>query len=121
MNFRRKLLLIFALTVFLSVAAVAWIVSLVTRRAFEQSNEERSAALVAQFQHEFKRHADDVVRRLEAISTSESTARLAYEVGRGALEHGGYLNEAGPVAESHQLDFLEFVDSRGTIASSRSL
>jgi len=118
MNFRRKLLLIFALTVFLSVAAVAWIVSLVTRRAFEQSNEERSAALVAQFQHEFKRHADDVVRRLEAITTSESTARLAYEVGRGALEHGGYLNEAGPVAESHQLDFLEFVDSRGTIASS---
>ena len=118
MSFRRKLLLIFALTVFLSVAAVAWIGSLVMRRAFEQSNEERSAALVAQFQREFKRHADDVVHRVEAIAASESTARLAYEVSRGSPEHGGYLNEAAPVAESHQLDFLEFVDSRGTIVSS---
>ena len=67
MNFRRKLLLIFALTVFLSVAAVAWIGSLVTRRAFEQSNEERSAALVAQFQREFKRHADDVANVMKRV------------------------------------------------------
>lgn len=117
MNFRRKLLLVFALTVFVSVAAVAWIVSLVTRRAFEQFNEERSSALVAQFQREFKRHADDVVTRVEAIAASESTARLAYEVSRGAFEHSN-LNEAGRVAESHQLDFLEFVDSGDTIVSS---
>jgi two-component system nitrogen regulation sensor histidine kinase NtrY len=117
-NFRRKLLLVFALTVFLSVAAVTWIVSLVTRRAFEQSNEERSTALVAQFQREFKRHADDVVGRVEAIAGSESTARLAFEVSRGGLEHGGDLNEAGRVAQSHQLDFLEFVDSHDIIVSS---
>src|ERR1022692_1198124 len=49
MMFRRKLLAVFALTVFLSVAAVALLVSAVTRRAFERSEEERTAELVTQF------------------------------------------------------------------------
>ena len=118
MNFRRKLLLLFALTVFLSVTAVAWMVSHVTRRAFEQSNEAQTAALVAQFQREFKRHADDVVRRAEAIAASEATTRMALSLNRGSSEAGNYLNEASPIAQSHQLDFLEFVDARGTIVSS---
>ena len=118
MSFRRKLLLVFALTVFLSVAAVAWMVSLVTRRAFERSNEERTAALVAQFQHEFRRHSDDVVHSVEAIAASEATTRMALALNRSSSQSAGYLNEATPVAESHQLDFLEFVDARGTIVSS---
>jgi len=118
LNFRRKLLLLFALTVFLSVTAVAWMVSHVTRRAFEQSNEAQTAALVAQFQREFKRHADDVVRRAEAIAASEATTRMALSLNRGSSEAGNYLNEASPTAQSHQLDFLEFVDARGTIVSS---
>src|SRR4029077_8751021 len=104
--------------VFLSVAAVAWIVSFVTRRAFERSNEEQTAALVSQFQREFQRHADDVVHRVEAITQSETTTHLALALNRGSRETSGYLNEAGPIAESHQLDFLEFVDSRGLIVSS---
>jgi two-component system nitrogen regulation sensor histidine kinase NtrY len=116
-SFRRKLLAVFALTVFLSVAAVAWLVSLITRRAFEQVNEDRTSALVAQFQSEFSRHGQDVAHRVEAIAGSEATTRMAL-----ALSHGpavqGYLNEAGPIAQSHQLDFLEFVDAHGTIISS---
>jgi two-component system, NtrC family, nitrogen regulation sensor histidine kinase NtrY len=118
LNFRRKLLVLFALTVFVSVAAVAWMVSHVTRRAFEQSNEAQTAALVAQFQREFNRHADDVVRRVEAIAASDATTRMALSLNRGSSEAGNYLNEAGPIAQSHQLDFLEFVDARGTIVSS---
>ncbi len=121
MNFRRKLLLLFALTVFLSVAAVAWIVSLVTRRAFEQANELQAAALVGQFQREFKRHGDDVARRVEAIAASEATTRMALALSRSNSEAGGYLNEAGAVAESHQLDFLEFVEANGTIVSSAQM
>ena len=121
MNFRRKLLLLFALTVFLSVAAVAWIVSLVTRRAFEQANEQHAAALVGQFQREFKRHGDDVARRVEAIAASEATTRMALAVSRSNSEAGGYLNEAAAVAESHQLDFLEFVQANGTIVSSAQM
>jgi two-component system nitrogen regulation sensor histidine kinase NtrY len=118
LTFRRKLLLVFALTVFVSVAAVAWIVSLVTRRAFERSNEEQTSALGAQFQREFKRHADEVVRRVEAIAQSETTTHIALALSHSTRETGGYLNEAGPIAESHQLDFLEFVESRGLIVSS---
>jgi signal transduction histidine kinase len=118
LSFRRKLLLLFALTVFLSVATVAWLVSLATRRAFEQTNEAQSAALAGQFQREFKRRADDVARRVEAIAASESTTRMALNLNRGISEAGTYLNEAGPIAASQQLDFLEFVDARGTIISS---
>jgi two-component system, NtrC family, nitrogen regulation sensor histidine kinase NtrY len=117
-NFRRKLLLLFSLTVFLSVGAVAWLVSTVTRRAFEQSNEAQTAALVGQFQREFRRHADDVVRRVEAIAASDTTTRMALNLNRSVADTGSYLNDAGPIAESHQLDFLEFVDARGTIVSS---
>lgn len=117
MSFRRKLLLVFALTVFLSVAAVAWMVSLITRQAFERADDERSAALVAQFQHEFDRHGKEVVSRVEAIAASDATTRMAMALSRGLAEHG-YLNEAGPIAESHQLDFLEFVDAQGKIVSS---
>ena len=36
MTFRRKLLAVFALTVFLSVGTVAWLVSAVTRKHFEK-------------------------------------------------------------------------------------
>ncbi len=118
MNFRRKLLLLFALTVFLSVAAVAWLVSTVTRRAFEQSNEAQTAALIGQFQREFKRHADDVVGRVEAIAGSDAATRMALSLNRGSGDSGSFLNDAAPIAESHQLDFLEFVDARGTIVSS---
>ncbi len=53
MIFRRKLLTVFALTVFLSVAAVALLVLAVTRSAFEKTEEQRTAALVTQFQREF--------------------------------------------------------------------
>ena len=60
LSFGRKLLLVFALTVFLSVGAVTWIVSAVTRRAFERANEAQTAALIAQFRREFSRRGDEV-------------------------------------------------------------
>src|SRR5271169_741507 len=77
MMFRRKLLSVFALTVFLSVAAVTLLVSAVTRRAFDHSEEERTAALVAQFRREFSRQGEDVVRRIESIAASEAATRMA--------------------------------------------
>ena len=75
MMFRRKLLAVFALTVFLSVAAVAWLVSEVTRRAFGHNDDERTAALVPQFRREFTRQGEDVERRVEAIAASEAANR----------------------------------------------
>jgi signal transduction histidine kinase len=117
-SFRRKLLAVFALTVFLSVAAVTWIVSAVTRRSFERSNEERTVALIAQFRREYNRRGEEVVRRLQAIAASDAATRMALALSHGAPDYGSYLAEAKSIADSQQLDFLEFVDSQGTIISS---
>ncbi|HLB86689.1 MAG TPA: hypothetical protein VJK29_03465, partial [Terriglobales bacterium] len=118
MSFRRKLLAVFALTVFLSVAAVTWIVSVTTRRAFERANEERTAALLAQFRREFDRRGEEVMHRVEAIAASEVSTRMALALSRGSPDYGAYLAEARNIADNQLLDFLEFVDSHGTIISS---
>jgi two-component system, NtrC family, nitrogen regulation sensor histidine kinase NtrY len=118
MSFRRKLLLVFALTVSVSVAAIAWIVSDVTGRAFERANEERSAALVSQFQREFNRRGEDLLHRVEAIAASDSVTRMALALSRASADNGSYFNDAKSIAEAQQLDFLELVDGQGTIISS---
>jgi len=118
LSFGRKLLLVFALTVFLSVGAVTWIVSAVTRRAFERANEAQTAALIAQFRREFRRRGDEVAQRVETIANSEAAIRMALAASRGAADYGAYVNEAKALADNQQLDFLEFVDKRGTILSS---
>jgi signal transduction histidine kinase len=118
MSFRRKLLAVFALTVFLSVVAVTWIVSASTRRAFELANEERTSALLAQFRREFNRRGEEVVRRVEAIAASDASTRIALALNRGSPDYGAHLNEAKSLADNQRLDFLEFVDSQGTIISS---
>src|SRR5271163_42675 len=118
MMFRRKLLTVFALTVFLSVAAVALLVSAVTRRAFERSEDERTAALVTQFRHEFNRQGEDVARRVEAIAPSEAASRMATALNRAPADSGPYFESAKAAAENSQLDFLEFAESEGTIVSS---
>jgi two-component system nitrogen regulation sensor histidine kinase NtrY len=118
MTFRRKLLAVFALTVFLSVAAVAWLVSKVTQRAFDSSEDERTATLVTQFRREFNRQGEDVARRVEAIAVSEAASRMALKLNHPQADSGPYFEMAKATAENSQLDFLEFVESDGTIISS---
>jgi signal transduction histidine kinase len=118
MTFRRKLLLVFALTVFLSVAAVALLVSVVTRRAFSNSEDERTAALVTQFRREFNRQGEEVARRVEAIAVSEAASRMALALNRSPADSGPFYEMAKTTGENSQLDFLEFVESEGTIISS---
>jgi two-component system nitrogen regulation sensor histidine kinase NtrY len=118
MMFRRKLLAVFALTVFLSVAAVAWLVSEVTRRAFARSDDERMAALVTQFQRDFNRQGEDVTRRVEAIAASETASHMATALNRAPADSSPYFELAKITAENNQLDFLEFVESDGKIVSS---
>jgi two-component system nitrogen regulation sensor histidine kinase NtrY len=118
MTFRRKLLAVFALTVFLSVAAVAGLVLAVTRDAFEKTEAQRTTALVAQFQREFDRRGEEVARRAEAIAASEPMIRMATALNGTSADSAGYLDLARSMAESHQLDFVELVDGRGTIISS---
>jgi two-component system nitrogen regulation sensor histidine kinase NtrY len=118
LSLHRKLLSVLALTVFLSVGAVTWIVSSVTRHAFERANDDQTAALIAQFRREFSRRGEDVARRVETIAGSEAATRMALAVSRGSTDYGAFVNEAKALAENQQLEFLEFVDSRGTILSS---
>ena len=118
MIFRRKLLAVFALTVCLSVAAVAWIVSALARRAFEQLNEAQTTALVSEFRREYNRRGEELVHHVETIASSEAAMRMALTLGGGSPDYGAYLNEAKNIADSQQLDFLELVDRQGTIISS---
>ena len=118
MTFRRKLLLMFTSIVFLAVATVSWTVSLITRRAFEQSVQERTRAIVAQFHREFSHRGQEVASTLDAIAASEPLGRMAIDVGRQPASAAGYVSEASSVAKAQQLDFLEFVEAGGTIISS---
>lgn len=118
MTLRRKLLAVFALTVFLSVATVGWLVSTLSRRAFERADDERTSALVTQFRHEFNRQGEEVSRRVEAIAASEPVTRMGLAVNNRAPDSAAYFDAAKSTAENYQLDFLEFVDSQGTIISS---
>jgi signal transduction histidine kinase len=118
MMFRRKLLGVFALTVFVSVAAVAWLVSAVTRHAFDRSEDDRTAALVTQFYREFSRQGEMVARRVEEIAASEAAKRMALALSRSPADPGPFYETAQATAANNQLDFLEFVQSDGTIVSS---
>lgn len=118
MSFRRKLLAVFALTVFLSVAGVAALVLSLTRAAFEKTEGDRTAALVMQFQREFTRRGEDITRRVEAIATSDPISRMAIALNGTSADSAVYFDLARSLADSHQLDFLELLDSRGVIISS---
>ncbi|HKH99521.1 MAG TPA: ATP-binding protein [Candidatus Sulfotelmatobacter sp.] len=118
MIFRRKLLAVFALTICVSVAAVAGMVLALTRRAFEKTEEHRTAALLAQFQREFNRQGEDAARRVQAIAASEPVTHMAAALEHSAGDSAAYFDLARSMADNYQLDFLEFVDARGTIISS---
>jgi len=118
MSFRRRLLLLFALTVLVSVAAVTGIVSVMTRRAFDRANDERTAVLVAQFRREFTRRRDEVRRRVQAAAASSAAERMAVAAAQNSPDYSSFLDDAQVLAEAQRLDFLEFADDRGTIISS---
>jgi two-component system nitrogen regulation sensor histidine kinase NtrY len=118
LSFRRKLLLLIALTVVVSVGAVAWIVSAVTRRAFERANDDQTAALVAQFRREFSRRGAEVAHRVETAASSEAATRMALATSRSSADYSAFVNDAKALADNQQLDFLEFADNTGTILSS---
>lgn len=118
MSFRRRLLLLFALTVLLSVATVTVIISTWTRRAFDRANDERTAAFVAQFHKEFQNRGEDVDRRVQSIATSSEANRMLVAAAQRTADYSPFLDTAQVIAETQRLDFLEFADDRGTIISS---
>jgi hypothetical protein len=75
---------LFALTVFVSVAAVTGIVSAMARRAFDRANDERTTALVGQFRREFTRRGEEVSRKIQAITATSEAGRVAVAAARPA-------------------------------------
>lgn len=118
MSFRRRLLFLFSLLVLVSVAAVAVIVSVMVRRAFDRATDERTAALVAQFHREFNHRGEEVARRIAAAAATPEVARMAVAVAQKNPNYNSFLDDAQIVAQTQGLDFLELCDSEGTIISS---
>lgn len=117
MSFRRRLLVLVTLVVVAAVGSVSWVVWAMVRNSFQRADRERTEALVAQFQREFDQRGEEVARRVEGIAASDSATRMALEFARSS-DASLFVNDAAPAAQSHQLDFLEFVGAEGTIISS---
>jgi two-component system nitrogen regulation sensor histidine kinase NtrY len=117
-TFRTKLFWVFTLALLLSVGLIAAGVTIVARRAFDESNRQHTDALVAQFKDEFQRRGQDVVDRVQGIADAEGTVRMAIDLSRPKADVSVYVNDARGVSQSHQLDFLDFVATDGAIISS---
>jgi signal transduction histidine kinase len=118
MSFRTRLLISFSVAVILTAGLVVWIVSSATRRAFEERDNQRTAALVALFRREVARRGDEVVQRVESLAAAEGTLRMAIDLSRPDADAAPYVNEAGALASAHGLDLLELISYDGTIVSS---
>jgi two-component system, NtrC family, nitrogen regulation sensor histidine kinase NtrY len=118
MSFRRRLLLLFALTVCLSVGVVVSVVSWMVKRAFDRATDERTASLVAQFRQEFTRRGEELQRRIQAVALTSQAAKMALAAAQASPNYNAFLDDAQFLAETQGLDFLEICDDRGTIISS---
>jgi two-component system, NtrC family, nitrogen regulation sensor histidine kinase NtrY len=118
MTFRTKVFLIFLITVLASVSLVAYGVTHYTQRAFEQMDAQRTQALEVQFKKEFVQRGDMVVQQVENITNADVTVRMVLDLARPNADASLYLHDANGAAQSHGLDFVEFVNSDGTLVSS---
>ena len=113
MTFRTRLLLIFAVAVAAAVGMVELIVSSRARRAFENMEARRVDAIVAQFDKEFHRRGEEIVRTVQGIADSAVAREIAITPDASA-----YLSEAGTLASTNRIDLLELVAGDGAIVSS---
>jgi signal transduction histidine kinase len=118
MTFRTKVFLIFLVTVLASVSLVAYGVTHYTQRAFEQMDTQRTQALEEQFKKEFLQRGEVVVQQVENITNADVTVRMALDLARPNADASLYLMDANGAAQAHTLDFVEFVNSDGTLISS---
>jgi two-component system, NtrC family, nitrogen regulation sensor histidine kinase NtrY len=118
MSFRNKIFLIFLATVLASVSLVTYGVTHYTQRAFEQQDSQRTEALMAQFKTEFDQRGEMVAQQVENIANADITVRMVLDLARPNADSSLYAHDANGAAQTHNLDFVEFVNSDGTIISS---
>ena len=117
MSLKTKLLLLVALSIGGSVAAVTWLIETRTHQAFRQIEQERTAGLVHQFQREIDHEGQEITRGVDAVATSDSMLRTVIELFNGA-DYSRHVDEAGVYASAQRLDFLDLIAPDGTIISS---
>lgn len=118
MSFRTKLFLVFLITVLASVSLVAYGVTHYTQTAFEDSDAQRSEALVAQFNKEYAQRGEEIARQVKDITDADITLKVAIDLARPNPDLSLYVHDAAGAAQDHGLDFVEFVNWDGTLISS---
>jgi two-component system nitrogen regulation sensor histidine kinase NtrY len=118
MSFRTKLFWVFLITVLASVSLVAYGVTHYTRAAFEQMDTQRTEALVTQFKREYAQRGEEVLQEVKNIAGAELSIRMALDLSRSNSDPSLYVHDARGAAQDHGLDFLEIVNSDGTLISS---
>jgi two-component system, NtrC family, nitrogen regulation sensor histidine kinase NtrY len=118
MSFRTKLFLIFLVTVLACVSVMAYGVTRYTTAAFEETETERTEAIVAQFRQEFAQRGDEVVQQVKNIADAEITMKVALDLATRTLDQSIFFHDANGAAQDHNLDFVEFVSWDGTLISS---
>jgi two-component system, NtrC family, nitrogen regulation sensor histidine kinase NtrY len=118
MSFRNKVFLIFLVTVLASVSLVTYGVTHYTQKSFEQIDAQRTEALVAQFRKEFAQRGEMVVQQVENITNAEVTVRMAIDLARPNTDTSLWVHDANGAAQTHNLEFVEFVNSDGVLISS---
>ena len=118
MSFRTKLFLVFLITVLASVSLVAFGVTHYTQAAFEETDAQRSEALVSQFNKEYEQRGEEVVRQVKDITDAQITLNVAIDLARPAPDFSLFVHDAAGAAQDHGLDFMEFVSWDGTLVSS---
>lgn len=118
MSFRTKLFLVFLITVLASVSLVAYGVTHYTQAAFEESDAQRSEALVAQFNKEYAQRGEEIARQVKNITDAEITLKVAIDLAGPRPDLSLYVHDASGAAQDHGLDFVEFVNWDGTLISS---
>jgi two-component system, NtrC family, nitrogen regulation sensor histidine kinase NtrY len=115
---RNRLFVLVAVTVALAVAIVTWFVSASARQAFQAVDDQRTAALVAQWRREFAREGDEVVRQIERVAGTDTVESMALDLESAAPDLASHVTKAAALAGAHGLDFLDLVADDGSIVSS---
>jgi len=118
MSFRTKLLLVVLLMIFASVSVVAYGVTHYVRAAFEETDTERTAALVEQFRKEFAQRGEEIAQQAKNITEANLTEHMAIDFARPNADLSLYVRDAVGSAQEHGLDYVEFVKYDGVLISS---
>lgn len=113
MTFRTRLLVLFTLAVVAAVGLVEALVLSSTRQAFEGVETQRVDGLVAQFQKEFDRRKQEIVRAVNGIARSDALRSIAT-----SGDYAPYYDAAQDLAAAHGLKLLELAAGDGTLISS---